>query len=266
MRTFIRWQGNKSKHIKKFQEYLPKEFNTYIEPFVGSGALLLAVKPDKWIINDINTDLITLWKLVQNDPDFILRTLAKYENTLLQIKEKGHKIAYARHLFETLDKRKNQNMKSIILLFLIYHTYMSFLSGRFPGLDMYGMPKSYEQNLRFVHEYLKTTQGNIYNTNYTDVLKLAKTDDFVFVDPPYFELKNYDFVYNQDESNMHVGFLSNLAKELAKLDKKKVKWLMTQADTPEVRKIFDKYDIHTYKAFRVSGQVYKTELVIRNYA
>ena len=58
MKTFIKWSGNKSKHINKFKEYIPKEFNTYIEPFIGSGALLLHLEPKKWIINDLNKDLI----------------------------------------------------------------------------------------------------------------------------------------------------------------------------------------------------------------
>ena len=62
MKTFIRWQGNKSSHINKFIKYIPQYTGTYIEPFVGSGALLLYLQPNKWIINDINKDLVSIWK------------------------------------------------------------------------------------------------------------------------------------------------------------------------------------------------------------
>ena len=34
MKTFIKWQGNKSKHLNKFIQYVPDEYNTYIEPFI----------------------------------------------------------------------------------------------------------------------------------------------------------------------------------------------------------------------------------------
>jgi DNA adenine methylase len=74
MKTFIRWQGNKSKHIAKFQQFFPKSFDTYIEPFVGSGAVLLHLKPEKWIINDLNRYLISLWKLVRDNPRTLLNS------------------------------------------------------------------------------------------------------------------------------------------------------------------------------------------------
>jgi len=53
MKTFIRWQGNKSKHINKFIEYIPEFTGTYIEPFVGSGALLLKLQADTKQIKEI---------------------------------------------------------------------------------------------------------------------------------------------------------------------------------------------------------------------
>ena len=49
MKTFIRWPGNKSKHVNKILPFIPNTFNTYIEPFVGSGALFLKLEPKTWI-------------------------------------------------------------------------------------------------------------------------------------------------------------------------------------------------------------------------
>ena len=57
LKTFVKWSGNKSKHLKYILPHIPK-FERYIEPFVGSGALFLKLQPDKWIINDLNKDLI----------------------------------------------------------------------------------------------------------------------------------------------------------------------------------------------------------------
>ena len=72
LKTFIRWSGNKSKQLKHILPHIPKEYNTYIEPFVGSGALFLKIQPDKWIINDINKDIINVWKEIKNDPESII--------------------------------------------------------------------------------------------------------------------------------------------------------------------------------------------------
>lgn len=45
MKTFINWQGNKTRYLKHILPLIPDNYNTYIEPFVGSGALLLKLEP-----------------------------------------------------------------------------------------------------------------------------------------------------------------------------------------------------------------------------
>ena len=59
-----------NKHIIK---YFPEKYNVYIEPFIGSGAILLKIQPDKWIMNDLNKDLITIWKSVRDEPKEIIK-------------------------------------------------------------------------------------------------------------------------------------------------------------------------------------------------
>ena len=78
MKTFIKWQGNKSRHINKFKQFIPEFSGTYIEPFLGSGALFLYLKPEKWIINDLNNDLINIWVHVQKNPEDIIKRFKKF--------------------------------------------------------------------------------------------------------------------------------------------------------------------------------------------
>jgi len=78
LKTFVKWSGNKSMHLKHLLPYIPEKFNRYIEPFVGSGALFLNLEPEKWIINDINKDVICLWKLVQEDPEYLIKTFKRF--------------------------------------------------------------------------------------------------------------------------------------------------------------------------------------------
>ena len=63
MKTCFKWQGNKSKQLKYLTKEIPAQYNTYIEPFVGSGALFLYLEPKKWIINDLNKYNYKIWKL-----------------------------------------------------------------------------------------------------------------------------------------------------------------------------------------------------------
>lgn len=66
MRPLIKWAGGKSNEIRYIEHILPK-FDRYIEPFFGGGALFFELCPNKAVINDISEELITFYKLIQND-------------------------------------------------------------------------------------------------------------------------------------------------------------------------------------------------------
>jgi site-specific DNA-adenine methylase len=102
MKTFIKWQGNKSKHINKFIEYFPEITGTYIEPFVGSGAVLLKLQPKKWIINDLNKDLINIWNQVKNKPHEIIQ-LFKTFGTKFKPLSKKNKVIYCKELIPNIE-------------------------------------------------------------------------------------------------------------------------------------------------------------------
>ena len=78
MKTFTRQPGNKSRYIKFILPHIPKDYNTYYEPFVGTGALFLSLQPSKWIINDINDDLINLYIAVRDDLPNLLKSLKSF--------------------------------------------------------------------------------------------------------------------------------------------------------------------------------------------
>lgn len=90
----------------------------------------------------------------------------------------------------------------------------------------------------------------------------TKQGDFVFLDPPYIEEHNYNFNYNKSEQ-LNNKFIHKLYDEVVKLDKKDVKWLMTQANTTEVRDIFKNYRIIEYEVYRALSHSYIYELLIK---
>ena len=76
--------SNKSKHLRFILAEIPSEYNTYIEPFLGSGAVFLKLKPKEWIVNDINKQNINIWKLVKNDPNYIKTEFYKFKRHFLK--------------------------------------------------------------------------------------------------------------------------------------------------------------------------------------
>ena len=61
LRPLVKWSGGKADEIKLFEKYIPK-YKTYIEPFVGGGAVYFHLNPKKAIINDIHPELIAFYR------------------------------------------------------------------------------------------------------------------------------------------------------------------------------------------------------------
>lgn len=101
-KPFIKWVGGKGQLIEQLEAQLPADFGnwknvTYIEPFVGGGAMLfhmLQQYPNikHAVINDINQELITCYKTVRDYPNQLIESLNNIENTYLNL--------------QTIDERK----------------------------------------------------------------------------------------------------------------------------------------------------------------
>ena len=119
MKTFIKWQGNKSKHVNKLNKYIPEEFDTYIEPFIGSGALFLSLEPDKWIINDLNKDLINIWKSIKEDPETIIKIFKKFGKTF-KLLSKENKNNKCKEIIKKFDNMKYDIKRASLYLLMKY--------------------------------------------------------------------------------------------------------------------------------------------------
>ncbi len=66
MQTLIKWPGGKSKEFQYIKDLIP-EFDRYVEPFFGGGAVFFNLKPKKALINDIVPELVSFYKLVKDN-------------------------------------------------------------------------------------------------------------------------------------------------------------------------------------------------------
>jgi DNA adenine methylase len=275
LKTFVRWSGNKSKHLRHILPYVPEKYNTYIEPFIGSGALFLKLEPEKWIINDLNKDLINVWKSVRDDPEYIIAEFKKFGRKFKPMSLEN-KVKYARKLTADIEDMPYDIDRAIIYMLMKYCVYMGNIlvnnKFSFTGLDLNIYVNNYYtfltensyNNIQNVSDYLNETNGKIYNTDYKKILLKAKKGDFVFLDPPYVEEHNYGFLYNKDEK-LDTHFLQTLLHQVKKLDNKGVMWMMTQSDSKDIKKIFKNYHIKKFPVYRRINKSYTNELLIMNY-
>ena len=118
-KPFLKWAGGKTQLIDDIEKSLPKELTkskfTYIEPFVGSGAILFWMlnnfpKLEKAVINDINEDLVNTYKTIASNPKELISMLEILQNEFhaLEGSEENKKLYYyeKRDLYNTRKETK----------------------------------------------------------------------------------------------------------------------------------------------------------------
>lgn len=80
-RPLIRWVGGKTKLLDKIVTRLPAldENATYFEPFVGGGAVWLRLRPQRFVVNDANAELINFYTAVRDSPDELCRIALSFD-------------------------------------------------------------------------------------------------------------------------------------------------------------------------------------------
>lgn len=76
---FIKWAGGKRQLLPYIKEKMPLKYKNYIEPFIGGGAVLFGITPDKAIINDINKALINVYNQIKYNPIELMDFLSKID-------------------------------------------------------------------------------------------------------------------------------------------------------------------------------------------
>ena len=67
MNPVLKYRGGKSREIPRFLQYIPDDFNRYIEPFLGGGAVYFYLEPENAIINDVNIRLMTFYRQLRDN-------------------------------------------------------------------------------------------------------------------------------------------------------------------------------------------------------
>jgi site-specific DNA-adenine methylase len=124
--------GNKGKHLKHIIPCLPEKYNRYVEPFLGTGAVFLAIKPKKFIINDLNQDVMDTWKTVRDyDPRQLLDCFHQFGD-LFRPRSCSEKLEMCNQLVDIMNRNEQNDSslklnlldKTIFYVLLKYCAYM----------------------------------------------------------------------------------------------------------------------------------------------
>lgn len=182
---FLKWAGGKRQLLPEIRKYVPKQFDTYYEPFVGAGAVLFDLQPKKAMINDINVELVNTYHVIREHVDELVETLKKHKN------DKDY-YYHIRNLDRTAEFHQLSMIERSARMIYLNKTCFNGLyrvnrQGQFNV--PYGKYKNpnivNEEVLRAVHHYLTNNDITILNVDFVQAVETAKAGDFIYFDPPY---------------------------------------------------------------------------------
>lgn len=189
-KPFVKWAGGKRQILDKLIKYVPEDFNTYYEPFVGGGALFFELSPKNAVINDSNEELINVFRCIKDE-----EKLTKMCNELNH-HEANHSEEYY-YKIRNIDRDKNKFNKLSDYKRAARTIYLN--KACFNGLyrvnskGEFNVPfgkklkvNTYEgQNIGIIHAYLNFNNIKILSIDFEEAVKDAKEGDFIYFDPPY---------------------------------------------------------------------------------
>ena len=282
MNPVLKYRGGKSREIPRFLQYIPDDFNRYIEPFFGGGAVFFYLEPDNAIINDVNERLVTFYRQLRNNyPEMRLQLdelQRQYEANQAEFKRlkalspdervpnDNEELYYRmRELFNHPD---GTFLDGVLYFFINKTAYSGMI--RYNNNGEYNVPFGRYPNLntRLVtpqHSEL-LQRAEIFNVDYNQIFNMAQEDDFMFLDPPYDcvfnDYGNIDMMNGFDEAEHR-----RLAADFRNLP---CRALMVIGKTPLTEELYGEYIFDEYyKNYSVNIRNRfnndKMHIVVKNY-
>lgn len=210
MKPLFIWAGGKTKVIKHYSELIPKNVESYCEPFFGGGAMFLHIRatqsPSKVVLNDINVDVMRIYEMVRDSLSDFERHLISLEEDYLKLeKSERKKYFYSLRHSHAYDYESWSSEKEAATLYFLMKTGFNGIyqlnrntNGRYGtpcGLLNQKTEVFSRENLKDWHEALQGVSLMV-----GDWRNAIDKEGFVFLDPPYRDsFTSYGQVFSDDD-------------------------------------------------------------------
>jgi DNA adenine methylase len=264
---FMKWVGGKTQILDSVLKLFPKKIKNYYEPFLGGGSVLLGLLSHiqhgnieisgKIYASDLNSNLIGLYKNIQQYPDLIITEIKKLidefksingtsvnrkASTLEEAQTSPESYYYwIRSRFNAFTKEERQQPTASAMLLFMNKTcfrgvYREGPNGFNVPFGNYKNPGILDEpHIRHVSELIKDVVFT--HCSFTDALNEVEEGDFVYMDPPYAPETEKSFVsYTANGFNLECH--NTLFKMCEKMNAEKIKIVMSNAEVKLVRDAF----------------------------
>lgn len=243
---FVKWAGGKRQLLPQLKSFFPKDFNKYIEPFVGGGAVFFYLFRKKKLVNkksiliDINQDLINSYDVIKYHVRELINSLKKHKN---------EKIYYYKVRDWDKDDQFYNNLSNIEKASRLIYLNKCCYNGlyRVNSKGQFNVPFGKYKNPNLCDEKnlvsIKKALHNIdiIHGSFEKCLDYAESGDFLYLDPPYYPISKTSSFTNyakEDFGIKHQKILFNIFKEL---DNRGCKLMLSNSFSEFVKNLYKDY-------------------------
>lgn len=180
----LKWIGNKQRMAGEITSFFPRDYDRYVEPFLGSAAILGTLAPDRALASDILPQLMGIWDLTKDNPDRLVESYAKHRDRIDAGADK--KVVYQDAL-DSYNARPNPD-DFVFLTRACYGGVIRFRKADGGMSTPCGahMPVSTASFRKRVAAWHERVQGTEFRTaDFRETFKEVGEGDLVYCDPPY---------------------------------------------------------------------------------
>lgn len=263
----LKWVGNKQKFAAEISKCFPTDFNNFYEPFLGSGAVMATVTPQKGIGSDVFKPLIEIWQKLKDNPEELIDWYAQRRNRILNEDPV--------EVYEDVKASFNNSHNGADFLYLTRTCYGGII--RFRKSDGYmstpcgvHTPIPVSTFEKRVSEWkIRMKNVDFIHSDYKEIFKMAKKGDLIYCDPPYSHSQS--ILYGAQDFK-----LEELFEEIAKAKSKGVRVALSidgskksgnyLCDLPIPEGVFEEEMFISLgrsmlRRFQLEGQTLESELV-----
>lgn len=237
-RAFLKWAGGKYRLINDIRRHLPMR-SCLVEPFVGAGSVFLNTHFERYLLADINPDLINLFNIIKND----VETYVQQARTLF-----NHPEANSAHFYYNRRNEFNHSQdtfqRSILFLYLNRFGFNGLC--RYNQKNEYNVPFGRYENHYFPEKELYFFAEKAQNAHFicadfqqtVEYLCQYPDDYVVYCDPPYAPLNQHTNFTQYAGGGFNLQQQQQLAEKAIFLAQQNIPVLISNHDTPFTRQIY----------------------------
>lgn len=280
-KPFIKWVGGKSQLLQQLEEHLPLELNdeafTYIEPFVGGGAMLFFMLQNfmnikRVVINDINRNLTEAYKVIKQEPEGLVYRLKHIEQKYMEIEDYEEQRTFYLEMRRRFNEEELNSLdKTAILIFLNRTCFNGLYRENAKGyfnvpFGRYANPTICNEEVIYADSgLLNRFDVQILNGDFKETAKaIDKTGlNFFYFDPPYRPLSATSSFNSYVKEEFNDDSQRDLADFCRQLNThKNVKWMLSNSDC-SAKNPADTFLEDIYEGFNIQ-RVYASRMVNAN--